>query len=75
MIRPCGAKVVAEKIYRLIENSVFKEEGVEFSYNISIGVTDLDEDDKQINDLIRRADIALYRAKEAGRNQVQLYCD
>ena len=67
--------MVAEKIYRLIENSVFKEEGVEFSYNISIGVTDLDEDDKQINDLIRRADIALYRAKEAGRNQVQLYCD
>ncbi len=60
---------------RLIENSVFKEEDVEFSYNISIGVTDLDEDDKQIDDLIRRADIALYRAKEAGRNQVQLYCD
>ncbi len=70
-----GAKVVAEKMCRLIENSVFKEEDVELSYNISIGVTELDEDDKQIDDLIRRADIALYRAKEAGRNQVQLYCD
>ena len=70
-----GAKVVAEKMCRLIENSVFKEGDIEFSYTISIGVTDLEEKDKQIDDLIRRADIALYRAKEAGRNQVQLYCD
>ncbi len=58
----------------LIQQTIFKEEDIEVAYNISIGVTEMDEQDKTIDDMVHRADIALYRAKESGRNQVQLYC-
>ncbi|PPC75736.1 GGDEF domain-containing protein, partial [Pokkaliibacter plantistimulans] len=38
----------------------------------SLGVTAYQRGDSG-NDLIRRADAALYQAKEAGRNRVQLH--
>ncbi len=69
-----GAQIVADKMCDLIQQTIFKEEDIEVAYNISIGVTEMDEQDKTIDDMIHRADIALYRAKEGGRNQVQLYC-
>jgi len=37
---------------------------------ISIGVTELNANDKAINQLLKRADDALYQAKENGRNQI-----
>lgn len=38
---------------------------------VSIGVAELKDEDKTIDDLMRRADEAMYRAKEAGRNRVE----
>lgn len=41
--------------------------------NISIGVSLYPEHGKDINELLRCADIAMYRAKEAGRNRHMVY--
>jgi diguanylate cyclase (GGDEF)-like protein/PAS domain S-box-containing protein len=38
---------------------------------VSIGVAELDADDKDIDALFKRADECLYRAKKAGRNRVE----
>lgn len=39
---------------------------------VSIGVAELADSDQSVGDLLARADAALYRAKEAGRNRVEL---
>ena len=38
----------------------------------SFGVATLSAKDKTLDDMVRRADRALYRSKRAGRNQVDL---
>ncbi|MFB3917028.1 MAG: diguanylate cyclase [Terriglobales bacterium] len=40
---------------------------------VSIGVAELGQDDITVQDVIRSADRALYRAKELGRNRVELW--
>ena len=40
-------------------------------YTVSIGVAAMDADVKNINDLMKRADAAMYAAKANGRNRVE----
>jgi len=65
-----GAMKVAEKIRQTIEKIEFlyKEETVRVT--VSIGVSCIKEGDKSPTDLFERADMAVYKAKENGRNQV-----
>ena len=42
---------------------------------VSIGVTDMSEEDSDFSDMVNRADVMLYEAKHSGRNQVQGYAD
>lgn len=48
-------------------------EGQEVGVTISIGVALYPRDGEEVSTLIRRADLAMYRAKEVGRNTVQFY--
>jgi diguanylate cyclase (GGDEF)-like protein/PAS domain S-box-containing protein len=48
-------------------------EGQEVAVTISIGVALYPRDGEQMSTLIRRADLAMYRAKELGRNTVQFF--
>ena len=64
-----GAIQVAEKIRKTIENTPYQGD-VEVSITVSLGVAQL-ENEKILNKLIKRADEALYRAKEYGRNRVE----
>ena len=67
-----GAIAVAEKVRRLVEQHRFTTEGREAEHPITIsaGIASYPDDVSEMDDLIDHADIALYRAKEGGRNQV-----
>ena len=48
-------------------------EGLEIVTSASIGVAVAEDDGETLEDLIRRADIAMYRAKELGRSRWELH--
>jgi diguanylate cyclase (GGDEF)-like protein len=63
---------VAERILRVLE-MVFEIEGNELYITGSIGITLLDCHNHDAETLIKNADIALYMAKEKGRNTYEIY--
>ncbi|MCP4486811.1 MAG: diguanylate cyclase [Gammaproteobacteria bacterium] len=65
------ASILAERI-RLTQakNSIKGDWGVSIKPTISLGVSALIETDQSFNDLLSRADRALYKAKKMGRNRV-----
>ncbi len=65
-----GAMKVAEKIRRTIEKIEFLYKEKKVRITVSIGVSCIKEGDKLPSDLFGRADMAVYKAKENGRNQV-----
>ena len=68
-----GAQVVAERIRRQVEQHRFSGGKGPLQITISLGVAAMD-DTTLISgeDLVRRADQALYRAKDSGRNRVEV---
>jgi diguanylate cyclase (GGDEF)-like protein len=65
-----GANQFAEKIRVMIAESKFMFEGRHIPVTISIGVAELTPDIATYDDLIKRADARLYKAKQTGRNRV-----
>jgi two-component system cell cycle response regulator len=68
-----GAKVVAVKILAVFRHRPFVEDadtGVPLT--VSIGVAAFPEDGSTADELVRAADLAMYRAKEAGRDRVEV---
>jgi two-component system cell cycle response regulator len=64
---------VAERLCaQVAESSVPLPDGTALSVTISIGVATSEAADEMADDLLERADAALYGAKHAGRNRVQL---
>jgi diguanylate cyclase (GGDEF)-like protein len=70
-----GAIAVAEKVRKLVEKQKFMNENGKRTRTVTIscGVATYPDDVEQIDDLIDHADVALYKAKSAGRNQVVCY--
>lgn len=66
---------MAERIRRVIQEHVFpyEEDQPEGNLTVSVGVANLPDDARDAEDLIDKADRALYRAKQAGRNLTCLY--
>lgn len=55
-----------------VEEYKFIHEGEIITLTVSIGLTKLEESDQTSKDLIYRADLALYRAKDKGRNRIEV---
>jgi diguanylate cyclase (GGDEF)-like protein len=70
-----GAIAVAEKARLLIERQrIVDENGKELrSVSISAGISAYPDDVGEMDDLINFADIALYQAKDKGRNRIECY--
>jgi diguanylate cyclase (GGDEF)-like protein len=67
------AEVVAERIRRRVQEMPMLISGVRIGLTVSLGVAALDEDVAVPDDLIERADGALYRSKSGGRNLVSTH--
>ena len=64
-----GAHAVAARLCELIEAQVVKFDGVSIRYTVSAGIAVMDTGIDSVEDLMKRADAALYLAKACGRNQ------
>jgi two-component system, cell cycle response regulator len=67
--RPEVVHRIAERIRRQVAATPIHAEGHVISLSLSLGVATATDRDS-VESLITRADVALYRAKQAGRNQV-----
>jgi diguanylate cyclase (GGDEF)-like protein len=65
-----GAVALANKLRIVIERTNCDVETRVINITTSIGVAQMNSSDTNIDDIIKRADIALYQAKNRGRNQV-----
>lgn len=64
-----GAMLLAERLRQALSEIEVSSEGRSFSFTTSIGVA-ARRDDEGPEDTLKRADAALYEAKEGGRNRV-----
>jgi diguanylate cyclase (GGDEF)-like protein len=62
--------VLAERIRTRVAEEPIHTDAGPVSVTISIGVAGMDSATHDLGDLFKRADIALYEAKQAGRNRV-----
>ncbi len=69
-VREGEAEKVAEKLRKIVETYEFKTPKGTLKRTISIGVSEFPVDTSAIWEAIKFADVALYKAKEAGRNKV-----
>jgi len=68
-----GAVHTAENIRKNIENIILEINNKQISFTVSIGVSSIKQDETNIEKALKRADEALYSAKENGRNKVCKY--
>ena len=64
------AENVAERVRAEIAKTPFIIGGKEIVVTVSVGISSLNRGHDQIVDLVKRADLALYEAKNGGRNRV-----
>jgi len=69
---PKDAIAVAQKVLTGLARPFFVD-GQEFLMSASIGISTFPEDGKDADTLLKNADIAMYRAKDQGRNNYQFY--
>jgi len=66
------AVIPLERLRKSIEEYPFNYDGQNIKVTISIGVSEINEKTQTVHQLFEAADKALYKAKENGRNQIQI---
>ena len=64
---------LADRIRTAVANTAFDEQGQRVSTTVSIGVASCPTDAVSPQDLIHKADSALYHSKRAGRNRITIW--
>ena len=70
-----GAQNIAERLRTKVMDTSFSADGVPFNITLSIGIATSPGDAKSKEDLIEKADQALYYAKHNGRNKSILWSE
>lgn len=65
-----GAMAFAERLRSALEGLTVDASGDIISFTVSIGVTTSRQSDDPLDILLKQADIALYKAKNSGRNRI-----
>ncbi len=69
-----GAQLLAERLRLLIGNTPIQAaDGRDISITISLGIAEATATTSCLDELLKHADIALYRAKNNGRNRVETF--
>ncbi len=71
--KPDDARHPAERLRRSLEAHTFKAGEKLFSVTVSIGIAGYPDDASTMNELLERADSALYAAKKSGKNSVRVF--
>jgi diguanylate cyclase (GGDEF)-like protein len=72
LAQPMHVAAVAQKIIAAVAQPFFLE-AHEFHITASIGISTYPDDSKDMQGLLKNADISMYRAKEQGKNNYQFY--
>jgi len=67
------AEKIANELREKFSKVIYETPIGEFSKTLSIGIAHYPEDSDKISDVLKYADIALYHAKDSGRDKVVLY--
>ncbi len=68
-----NALVIAERIRKKVEETGLEFEGEKFNVTLSGGIASYPADGKEAHELVHAADVALYQAKESGRNRIFIH--
>jgi diguanylate cyclase (GGDEF)-like protein len=69
---PAGAELFAERLRSHVADTPVQCDDSTIPMTISIGISFFGPHDTDIDSIMARADLALYRAKDRGRNRVEL---
>lgn len=67
------ASVLIERLRHVVASTLITTDDYRFNMTASFGLTMLQDQDKSMEDAIRRADQALYKSKDLGRNRVEVF--
>ncbi len=70
-----GASHLGDRLRQVIADHQLTYEGQEISISVSIGIAELSPKDSSIEDCLRKADKAMYMAKENGRNRMEIFTE
>jgi len=68
-----GAKNMAERFRKAVMETTFNIDNKDLNVTVSIGISTITSDKDRKENMIERADQALYHAKKSGRNQSMLW--
>jgi diguanylate cyclase (GGDEF)-like protein len=69
-----AARIAAERIRAAIHKTSFDMNGQHIAASASIGIASYPESVDTARDVLEKADIALYKSKQSGRDRVTVYC-